>query len=154
MLPGLLVSSTFAHKSITPPCVNSLGWWWCKGVGNMFITTFRPISTTWASFKTSQYCCWPTPSLYNHTSSEDKIIFHVKAQIISNWVFEHDSKFSVTTKITRSQSNRALGCGKMKESHQRCATGKSTATTWCYHVNMELNLRNYSAPCWICEMKN
>lgn len=86
----------------------------------MFITTFGPISTTWASFKTPQYCCWPTPSRYDHTSSEDKIICHVKAQIISNWVFEHDSKFNVTTKITRSQSNRALECSKIRVTPKMC----------------------------------
>ncbi len=49
------------------PCLNGSGcWWWCNGVGVIFLAHFGLISTNWASFKRHslpEYCCWPCPSL-------------------------------------------------------------------------------------------
>ncbi len=45
-------------------------WWWCKGVGDIFLAHFGPLSTNWASFKhhsLPEYFCWPCPSLYDYS---------------------------------------------------------------------------------------
>ncbi len=58
--------------------------------------------------------------------------------------------------ITWSQSKRApLGCGGREDLHHGCAADKSAATAWCYHVNIDQNLRGmFPTPCWICATKN
>ncbi|MBN3307142.1 AGRD2 protein, partial [Amia calva] len=34
------------------PCYHCAGWWWwCNGVGDVFLAHFRPLSANWASFK-------------------------------------------------------------------------------------------------------
>ncbi len=53
-------------------CQRSEDWWWCNGVGDIFLAQFRPLSTNWASFKhhsLPEYCCWPCPSLYDYSVS-------------------------------------------------------------------------------------
>ncbi len=61
------------HGSILP-CLNGSGWWWwCNGVGGIFLAHFEyqlstHLSTNWALFKRHslpEYCCWPCPSLYD-----------------------------------------------------------------------------------------
>ncbi len=51
-------------------CLNGSGWWWwCNGVGDIFLAQFGPL-TNWASFKHQslpEYCCWPCPSLYDYS---------------------------------------------------------------------------------------
>ncbi len=37
-----------------------------------------------------------------------------------------------------------LGCGVTGDSHHGCAADKSAAAAWCYHINMDQNLRNVS----------
>ncbi len=37
------------------PCLNGSGWWWCNGVGDIFLAHFRPFSNNWASFKRTAY---------------------------------------------------------------------------------------------------
>ncbi len=42
------------HESMDPPCLVSTvqgWWWWCNGVGGIFLPHFGPLSTNWASFK-------------------------------------------------------------------------------------------------------
>ncbi len=63
-----------------------------------------PFSTNWASFKLHrlpEYCCWPCPSLYHYSVpilwcyfQQDNAPCH-KAQIISDWFFEHDNEFTL-----------------------------------------------------------
>ncbi len=60
---------TWKHGSILP-CLNGSGWWWCNGVGDIFLAHFGHLSTNWASFKRPslpEYCCWPCPSLYDYS---------------------------------------------------------------------------------------
>ncbi len=65
------VGSEFGVKNMKAwsilACLNGSGWWWwCNGVGDIFLAHFGPISTNWAAFKSlPEYCCWPCPSLYD-----------------------------------------------------------------------------------------
>ncbi len=70
------------------------------------------------------------------------------------WQWVHFTQMAST--VTRSQSSRVpLGCGGMGDSHHGCAADKSAATAWCYHVNMDQNLRGmFPKPCWIYSTKN
>ncbi len=69
------VGSEFGVKNmkawIILPCLSGSGWWWwCNGVGDIFLTHFGSISTNWASFKhhsLPEYCCCPCPSLYDYS---------------------------------------------------------------------------------------
>ncbi len=92
------------HGSILP-CLNGSGWWWwCNGVGDIFLAHFGSLCTNWASIKhhsLPEYCCWPCPSLYDYsvTSSygyfqQDNAPCH-KAQIISDCFLEHDNEFTL-----------------------------------------------------------
>ncbi len=79
-LPGLMslyfccdiqmVGSEFGVKNILP-CLNGSGWWWwCNGVGDIFLAHFGPLRTNWALFKRHslpEYCCWPCTSLYDYS---------------------------------------------------------------------------------------
>ncbi|KAJ0009398.1 hypothetical protein NQD34_001100 [Periophthalmus magnuspinnatus] len=41
----------FRHGSIMP-CYHCAGWWWwCNGVGDVFLAHFRSLSANWGSFK-------------------------------------------------------------------------------------------------------
>ncbi len=61
------------HESMDPSCLvsNSLGWWWwCNGVGDIFLAHLGPLSTNWASFKCHslpEYCWWTCSSLYDYS---------------------------------------------------------------------------------------
>ncbi len=86
------------------PCLNGSGWWWCNGVGDIFLAHFGPLSTNWASLKQHslpEYCCWPCPSLYDYSVpifwcyfQQDTTPCH-KAQIISDWFLEHDNELAL-----------------------------------------------------------
>jgi len=81
MLPGLMSldlcwdiqmvesQTEWEHGSIVP-CYHCAGWWWrYNGVGDVFLTHFRPLSANWTSFKfhgLPEHCFWPCPSLYGH----------------------------------------------------------------------------------------
>ncbi len=70
-------------------------WWWCNGVGDIFLAHFGPLNTNWVSFKSHslpEYCCWPCPSFYD--KQQDSAPCH-KAQIISDWFLEHDNELSL-----------------------------------------------------------
>ncbi len=67
-------------------CLSGSGyWWWCNGVGDIFLAHFGPLSTNWASFKhhnLPEYCCWPRPSLYDYSEpifwcTSSRIMHHV-----------------------------------------------------------------------------
>ncbi len=70
------------------------------------------------------------------------------------WQWVHFTQMAST--VTKSQSNRApLGCGGTGDLHHGCVADKSTATVWCYHVNMDQHLWGmFSTPCSICATKN
>ncbi len=87
------------------PCLNVSGWWWwCNGVGDIFLAHFGPLSTNWALFKRHslpEYFCWPCPSLYDYSVpssdgyfQQDNAPCH-KTQIISDWFLEHDNEFTL-----------------------------------------------------------
>ncbi len=63
-------------------------------------------------------------ALWQHCGfQQDNAPWH-KAQIISNWFLEHD---------TRSQSNRVLlGCCETRDSPRGCAANQSAASVWCF----------------------
>ncbi len=98
-----MVGSEFGIKNM-PTCLNGSGWWWwCNGVGYIFLAHFGPLSTNWASFKghsLPEYCCWPCPSLYDYSVpifwcfQQDNAPWH-KAQSISDWFPEHDNEFTL-----------------------------------------------------------
>ncbi len=81
------------------------GWWfWCNGVGDIFLAHFGPLSTNWASFKhhsLPEYYCCPCPSLYDYSVLIFWCYFQqdnaprYKAQIISDWFLEHDNEFTL-----------------------------------------------------------
>ncbi len=66
--------------------------------------TLCTLSTNWASFKhhsLPEYFCWPCPSLYDYSVpifwcyfQQDNTPCH-KAQIISDWILEHDNEFTL-----------------------------------------------------------
>ncbi len=76
------VGSEFGVKNmkawIILPCLNGSGcWWWCNGVGDIFLAHFGLISTNWASFKhhsLPEYCCWPCPSLYDYSVPSSDVL--------------------------------------------------------------------------------
>ncbi len=61
------------QENMDPSCLVSTvqaWWWWCNGVGDIFLAHFGPLSTNWALFKCHslpEYCCWPRPSLYDYS---------------------------------------------------------------------------------------
>ncbi len=76
------VGSEFGVKNmkawIILPCLNGSGcWWWCNGVGDIFLAHFGSLSTNWASFKhhsLPEYCCWPCPSLYDYSVPSSDVL--------------------------------------------------------------------------------
>ncbi len=75
---------------------------WC--VRDIFLAHFGPLSTNWASFKRHslpEYCWWPCPSLYDYSVHIFWCYFQqdnapcYKAQIISDWLLEHDNEFTL-----------------------------------------------------------
>ncbi len=76
------VGSEFGVKNmkawIILPCLNGSGcWWWCNGVGGIFLAHFGVFSTNWASFKhhsLPEYCCWSCPSLYDYSVPSSDVL--------------------------------------------------------------------------------
>jgi len=87
------------HGSIMP-CNCADWWWWCNGVGDVFLAHFRSLRANWASFKCHclpKHCFGPCPPLYpssNGYFQQDNAPCHA-ARIISNWFIEHDNEFTV-----------------------------------------------------------
>lgn len=106
-----------------PSClVSTVGWWWCNGVGNIFLAHTGPLNTNWELFKCCSLPedCWPRASLYGHSQPTPK---HTPS---SNWFHKHDNEFSVLPMafpVSRYQSNRApWGCGGRGDlQHDRAA---------------------------------
>ncbi len=83
------VGSEFGVKNmeawIILPCLNGSGcWWWCNGVGGIFLAHFGLLSTNWASFKlqstwvlllTTSISLWLQCTIFWCTSS--RIMHHV-----------------------------------------------------------------------------
>ncbi len=144
------------HGSILP-CLNGSGWWWwCNGVGDIFLAHFGllVLSTNWALFKhhsLPEYCCWPCSSLYDYIVpifwcyfQQDNASCH-KAQIIRlvswTWQWVHFTQMAST--VTRSQSNRApLGCGGTGDLHHGCAACSNCVMLSCQYGPK--SLRNVS----------
>jgi len=104
------------------PCSHFVGWWWwCNGVGDVFLAHFRPLSANWSSFKCHglpKHCLWPCPSLYGHhvpilMATSSRLMHHITNhfKLVSwTWQWVHCTKMAPT--VNRSQTNRAsLGCG-------------------------------------------
>ncbi len=96
----LISAASFSHS-----------WWWCNGVGDIFLAHFGPLSTNWASFKCQslpKYCSWPChpfiTTVYPSSDGyfqQDNAPCH-KAQIISDWLFEHDNYFTLLKWLSQS----------------------------------------------------
>lgn len=88
------------HDSMTPSCIIyiwRLNWWsWGKGAEDIFLAYIELLSTNWKTFNCHSlhgYCSWPSPLLYDRSLPVAKTSH--KAQIILNWLLEHDSAFTV-----------------------------------------------------------
>ncbi len=143
------------HESMDPSCFVSMVQARGGGVmvcGDIFLAHFEPLSTNWASFKRHslpEYSFWPCPSLYDYSvpifwcyfqqdNAPSQSSNHLRL-VSWTWQWVHFTQMAST--VTRSQFSRAhLGCGGTGDSHHGCAADKSTATAWCYHVNMNQNL--------------
>ncbi len=77
-----MVGSEFGVKNMKAwilPCLSGSGccWWWCNGVGDIFLAHFGSLSTNWTSFKhhsLPEYCCWPCPSLYDYSVPSSDVL--------------------------------------------------------------------------------
>lgn len=88
------------HDSMTPSCIIyiwRLNWWsWGKGAEDIFLAYIELLSTNRKTFNCHSlhgYCSWPSPLLYDRSLPVAKTSH--KAQIILNWLLEHDSAFTV-----------------------------------------------------------
>lgn len=74
-----------------------LNWWsWGKGAEDIFLAYIELLSTNRKTFNCHSlhgYCSWPSPLLYDRSLPVAKTSH--KAQIILNWLLEHDSAFTV-----------------------------------------------------------
>ncbi len=82
------------------PCLNGSGWWWwCNGVGDIFLAHLVQIEhcltpqPTWELLLTMSMPLWLQCTFFWCTSS--RIMHHHKAQIISDWFLEHDNEFTL-----------------------------------------------------------
>lgn len=87
------------YRSVLP-CINDSGW--CKGVGGNFLVTLWLLSTTWPQFKCLNLLLTMSSIVHAVYPSSDgwSRITHQKAQIMSNWLLNHDT-------VSSSQSSRA-----------------------------------------------
>ncbi len=161
-----MVGSEFGVKNmkawIILPCLNSSGWWWCNGVGDIFLAHFGPFSTNWALFKhhsLPEYCWWPCPSLYDYSVSSSDGYFQLynvpchKDQIISDWFLEHDNEFTLLK--WPPQSPDLNPTEHLWDVVEREIHIMDVQPTNLQQVNMDQNLWGmFLTPCWIYAMKN
>ncbi len=103
------------------PCLNGSGWWWCNGVGDIFLAHLVPIvhrknATAYLSIFADHVHPFITTVFSDGYFQQDNAPCH-KAQIILDWFLEHDNEFTLLKwpPVTRSQSNRApLACGRTR----------------------------------------
>ncbi len=96
-------NATWKHGSILPGLNGSGWWWWCNGVGYIFLAHFGPLSTNWASFKghsqsiVADHVLPFMTTVYPSSDGyfqQDNAPWH-KAQSISDWFLEHDNEFTL-----------------------------------------------------------
>ncbi len=84
------------------PCLNGSGWWWwCNGVGDIFLAHLVPIehrlnATAYLSIVADHVHPFMT-TVYTSSDGyfqQDNAPCH-KAQIISDWFLEHDNEFTL-----------------------------------------------------------
>ncbi len=164
-----MVESEFAkeHKAWIHPALSQWFscWWWCNGVGDIFLAHIGPLSTNWASFKSQPTWVVADMSIplwlqctHHLMTTSSRIMHHVTKLKSSqtgflNMTMVHFTQMAST--VTRSQSNRApLGCGGTGDSHHGCAADKSAATVMLSCQYGPKSLRNVSTPCWIYAPEN
>ncbi len=102
------VGSEFGVKNmkawIILSCLNGSGWWWwCNGVGDIFLAHFGPFSTNWASFNTTAFLSIVADHVHPFMTTVYHLLMYFqldnaachKAQIISDWFLEHDNEFTL-----------------------------------------------------------
>lgn len=123
------------ENTMLMPCINSLGClWWCNCV--MDTALFGPLSINWALFKCHslpEYCCWSCLSVHDCSvpifwwllsAGQCAMSQSSKNLQLVSWTWVLCTQKSAT--VPGSQFNRApLGCGRMRNSHHRCAPNKS-----------------------------
>ncbi len=105
LLQHSYVGSEFGVKNmkawIILPCLNGSGcWWWCNGVGGIFLAHFVPIehrlnATVYLSIVSDHVHLFMT-TVYHLLMyfQQDNAPCH-KDQIISDWFLEHDNEFTL-----------------------------------------------------------
>ncbi len=87
------------HGSILP-CLNGSGWWWCNGVGDIFLAhlvtiAYRLNSTAYLSIVSDHVHPFMTTVYPSSDATSSRIMHRHKAQIISDWFLEHDDEFTL-----------------------------------------------------------
>ena len=149
------MSVTWKHGSI-PPCINGSGWWWCDGIGYIFLAHLGPLVPTDHRLDTTAYLniCVDNvhPFMTKGYQSTDGYFQQNNFKLVSwTWKWVHCTPMAPT--VTR--SNRPpLRCGGMGDLHHVCSQ-QICKTVWCCHVNMDKNIRGmFPTPFWsLCHEK-
>ncbi len=136
------------------PCLNGSGcWWWCNGVGDIFLAHLVQIehrlnATVYLSIVADHvHAVMTTVYLllmyFQQDNASSQSSNHLR---LVSWTWRWVHFTQMTSTVTRSQSNRAaLGCGGTRDSHHGCAADKSAATvmlSWQYGPKSLRNVSN------------
>ncbi len=137
-------------------CLSGSGWWWCNGVGDIFLAHFGPFSTNWASFKTPQ-STWvlflsmsiPLWLQCNHLLmyfQQDNTPCH-KDQIISDWVswtwqWVHFIQMASTVNQISIQQSTFGMWWETRDSHHGCVVSTVWMLSWQYGPTSLRNVSN------------